>query len=367
MTRPIRVHLVRTEWAHLGPHAGLKQYFRYLDRGAFEIYDRPTPFEDESVERPRRVRDYLRGLVRMQGMPWYTLGDLRSEFHAAIRMMGREVDIVHFFDPEHGMQYLPLLARSRSKKGRTGMIATFHQPPDLLPKILRPDVVSLLDHVTLVSPDQVQFFEACLPPERISVILHGVDVQYFRPPIHRPMAPTWTCLTVGHNLRDFSVVREVAERLRHTNVRFRLVTPQRTGVEDLPNVTVRGGLSDDELRQEYQTAGMLFLPLRSATANNALLEAFACGLPVVTTDLPATRSYAPGDQAILISDNDPAAYTEAILRLREDAALHSRLAVGGRRRAEELRWERIAPVYAGVYRAVAGSKEAGPSGRVRSS
>jgi glycosyltransferase involved in cell wall biosynthesis len=41
----------------------------------------------------------------------------------------------------------------------------------------------------------------------------------------------------------------------------------------------------------YNDSRLLFLPLIDATANNSLLEASACGVPVITSDLPAVREY----------------------------------------------------------------------------
>lgn len=355
--------MVRTEWAHLGPHAGLKQYFNRLDPSEFRIHDRPTPFEDESLPGPRRpVHEWLRGMLRVRGMPWYTTGDLWSEMHAVRRILMQRVDVLHYFDPEHGMQYLPLLLRRNGTRRRVRILATFHQPPDMLPHILRRDVVGKLDHVTVVSPDQAPYFEECLPVERISVILHGVDTDFFHPPAERPAGGAWTCLTVGHNLRDFDAIRCVAERLRQQpDIRFVIVSPQRTGVEDLPNVTVHRGLADEALRRAYQTAHALFLPLQNATANNALLEGMASGLPVVTTDLASTRAYAPAE-ALFVQRNDPDGLVAAIHRLRADPEYALRAGLASRRRAEELRWDRITPQYADVYRRMLGRNPDGVRG-----
>ncbi|MEQ1691361.1 MAG: glycosyltransferase family 4 protein [Gemmatimonas sp.] len=352
MPAPIRVHVIRTRWAHWGAHAGIVRYFDYLDRNAFSLHDTPTPFDDESVASPRRpVHDWARGLLRHNRMPWYTLGDLRVECDAAQRVLRDQVDVVHFLDPEHGMQFLPLWLHHLPARWRPRMVATFHQPPDLLPQILRRDVVAALDHVSVVSPDQVPFFESCLPAERITVILHGIDTNFFTPGPARAESATFNCITVGHNLRDFAAVRAVAEQLRtDANIRFHVVTSATTGVEDLPNVTMHRNVSDVELRRLYQEADVLFLPLKSATANNALLEAFACGLPAVTTALPATHAYASAQSALLVRDNDPPLLIAGLLRLRDDRTLRAQLGEAARQRAVELQWERIAPAYEALYR-----------------
>jgi glycosyltransferase involved in cell wall biosynthesis len=215
---------------------------------------------------------------------------------------------------------------------------------------VRPDVVRNLDYVTVVAPAQVEFFEQFLPRERVQVILHGVDTTFFRPSARRSRGTDFLCLTVGHYLRDFIAVRRVAELLAgERDVRFHIVTGFETGLEDLPNVTVHRGLSDHALLWLYQTADVLFLPLLDCTANNALLEGLASGLPVVTTDLASVRAYAPGGEVICVRENNPDELAEAIRQLRRCPALRERMAQAARGRAEQLSWAEIARAYERLY------------------
>ena len=52
------------------------------------------------------------------------------------------------------------------------------------------------------------------------------------------------------------------------------------------------GLTDAELRDLYHSSDIAFIPLTNATANNAVLEAMASGIPLISTDLPAIRGTA---------------------------------------------------------------------------
>lgn len=362
MKTPIRVHIVRTHWTHWGAHAGIVRYFDFLDPTAFTIHDKPTVFVDERISHPhRQIHDWAQGYLRRNRMPWYQLGDFWAECTAAQRALRRKADVIHFLDPEHGLQFLPGWMQRVPRSLRPRIVATFHQPPDLLPHILRPDVIALLDHVNVVSPDQAPFFEACLPSDRVSVILHGIDTTFFAPLPTRETSATWNCITVGHNLRDFDALRGVAEQMHDDpRVVFHVVTSEITGVEDLPNVVMHRAVSDFELRRLYQMADVLFLPLKSATANNALLEGFACGLPTVTTDLPGLRAYAPDGQAILIRDNDPVILHAALTQLRDNPARCAQLRDAARQRALALRWEQIAPAYAAMYRGDTGEADIHP-------
>jgi len=182
------------------------------------------------------------------------------------------------------------------------------------------------------------------------LILHGIDTTYFKP-LRRPSQDdTVRCITVGHNYRDYKMVRQVAEQLKgDRRIEFIAVSPRPTGLEGLPNVSIYKGVTDDRLLQLYQQADILFMPLTKATANNALLEGIACGLPVLSTALPSVKAYLPGPEAILIDKNDSQSFSDAILHLVAHPSLRQRMAIAARKRAEELDWSNIAPQYEAIY------------------
>jgi glycosyltransferase involved in cell wall biosynthesis len=75
---------------------------------------------------------------------------------------------------------------------------------------------------------------------------------------------------------------------------------------------------------------------RQEPLGRVLLEAAACGLPVVATDVGGTREIFPTEQdgAVLVPVDDDAAMAEAICGLLSDDEQQQRLGTAGRRRAE---------------------------------
>jgi glycosyltransferase involved in cell wall biosynthesis len=68
----------------------------------------------------------------------------------------------------------------------------------------------------------------------------------------------------------------------------------------------------------------------------AVMEAMACGLPVVATDVSGTREVvADGESGLLVPPCDPPALARALARLLDDPELRTRLGTAGRRRMEE--------------------------------
>ena len=61
------------------------------------------------------------------------------------------------------------------------------------------------------------------------------------------------------------------------------------------------------------------------------------------------QAYLPGPEAILVKDNDPQDFLDAILYLVKNPAVRRAMAIEARRRAEELDWGNIAPQYEEIY------------------
>jgi glycosyltransferase involved in cell wall biosynthesis len=94
------------------------------------------------------------------------------------------------------------------------------------------------------------------------------------------------------------------------------------------------------------------MPLNASTANNVILEAIACGLPVVSSRLEGVRAYVPEEASILVENNDPKAFAEALLKLYRERNLREEMGRKARIRAVELSWDKISPRYEDFYRRV---------------
>jgi alpha-1,3-rhamnosyl/mannosyltransferase len=82
-----------------------------------------------------------------------------------------------------------------------------------------------------------------------------------------------------------------------------LVGAAATWAHELPDVTLTGALSDDELAAIYSGAHALVFPSDDAGFGLPPIEALACGTPVAASDLPALREVLEG-RAILRSVDD---------------------------------------------------------------
>jgi glycosyltransferase involved in cell wall biosynthesis len=100
-------------------------------------------------------------------------------------------------------------------------------------------------------------------------------------------------------------------------------------------------------------ADVFALSSRYEGFGNVLVEAMACGVPVVATSSPGTREIVSvGLDGLLVDRHEPAALAAALARVLEDSQLRARMAAEARRSASRFALPLIAGVYDGVFRRV---------------
>jgi glycosyltransferase involved in cell wall biosynthesis len=243
--------------------------------------------------------------------------------------------VYHSVKGEVDLHLLPLISRLTN----TYLLATFHDGPEKLRYWKIDKIGGHLAGVILLSESQRRYFESLLPPERIFHVPHGVDTDHFRPAPELSNEPV--VVAAGSYFRDFETFAKAVPLVWETDpgVRFRLIgTRQADGWNPAPRipdarVEYLDGITDDHLRDTYQQARVAAVPVIDATANNALLEAMACGLPVVATDVGGIREYLGEEAGILCPPRDSRSMANGILRLLSDVVAARRMGAAGRKRA----------------------------------
>jgi glycosyltransferase involved in cell wall biosynthesis len=90
-----------------------------------------------------------------------------------------------------------------------------------------------------------------------------------------------------------------------------------------------------EMTAVYADADIACLPTYTEGMPKSLVEAAACGLPIVTTDWPGCRDLvADGENGILVPIKDPRALADALEKLARDPSLRAEMGRNGRARVE---------------------------------
>ncbi|MGB5808434.1 glycosyltransferase, partial [Castellaniella sp.] len=106
----------------------------------------------------------------------------------------------------------------------------------------------------------------------------------------------------------------------------------------------------------YAQAHIVTLPSYREGLPKSLIEAAACGRPVVTTDVPGCRdAIEAGVSGMLVPPRDARALADAVAVLAADEDLRIRMGAAGRSLAErDFGLDRIVQAHLDVYRALTG-------------
>lgn len=181
--------------------------------------------------------------------------------------------------------------------------------------------------------------EAGLSEEQIRFVYDKVDHRFFFPTGEH--AENYV-LSVGRERRDYETLMAAVESL---NVPTTIVgsspwsraaaagRPQSAAVP--ANVSLRRGLTFAALRDLYDRAAVVVVPLQAGTdyaaGVNAVLEAMAMRKPLIVSDTPGIRDYVePNRTALVVPPGDPPALARAIAQLLADRARAETLARNAR-------------------------------------
>jgi len=109
-----------------------------------------------------------------------------------------------------------------------------------------------------------------------------------------------------------------------------------------------GWQSKEQLLNLYQQANLFIFPSRHEGMPNAVLEAMACGLPVIATEIGGNEELVEsGKTGLLVPAESVEALSVALKKLLPESALRYTMGQASRRRVEEhYSWTRVAEQYA---------------------
>ncbi|TFD34249.1 glycosyltransferase [Cryobacterium cryoconiti] len=217
-------------------------------------------------------------------------------------------------------------------------------------------------------------------PERITIVLPGVDGILFRPTDLLPAEPR-DYAAGPRDIRGYAVVAGRLQPLKGLDLAIEAIAAVPEAIR--PELVIAGDASADydgyidELRALAARHGIersvrfvgpqsrvdlalllsgariVLVPSHSETYGLVALEAAASGVPVVAAAAGGLReAVLDGDTGVVVDSRDPQVWAGALTQILSNPAFARRLSLAARERAEHLDWPRSADGLVTVYRSL---------------
>ena len=182
--------------------------------------------------------------------------------------------------------------------------------------------------------------------DAVRVIPCGIDVSRFTPGKHRCHPPIVLCVARMSPVKNLELLLRGCSLLKRNGVGFRCVLVGdgrcRSDLEVLRSslgleskVVFAGALDQDGVVENYQRASVGVLTSHSEGMPVCLMEAAACGVPVVATNVGGVSELVQhGTTGVVVPAGDPLALAAALELLLTNGRLANRMRLAARTRAE---------------------------------
>jgi glycosyltransferase involved in cell wall biosynthesis len=327
----MKIYFVTFKFFHHGKHSGYDKLIDY--------------FPDSTIISGQKYELFLEWLnkqnrfVRKIGHKLFGGKRHWIEYIVLFKTKNSPDTIVHFLYLEN--QY----KNFGSFKGNRKVVATFHQPPkfydSLKPKHKKN--YHKIDKAIVLSRNLIPTIENLVGKGKVQFIPHGVDTIFFKP---MNVKKEYKILTVGNWLRDFELLSKIVKYANKSvpNLKFEIISLSNNKFyfKNLKNVLFRSGISESQLLNLYNSSKLLLLPLKECTANNALLEAMACGLPTIVTEVGGIKDYTTNEFIVYLNKNNNIKETVyQIINLLQSDEYLSKLSKTAIKYSKKFAWQTI--------------------------
>ncbi len=219
--------------------------------------------------------------------------------------------------------------------------------------------------ITADSQDVLGEVRRYQPRARCEEVFWGADIERFTPGTAAPgfevvslrnWEPNYNIDVLLRAWARFSRARSAAHCVLHLlgggrdELRLRMLARE-LGIED--GVIFTGRADDEAMVTTLQRARVCVSVPSSDATSVSMLEAMACGLALVVSDLPANRQWVEASGGLTVAPGDEQALADALSRLHDNPTAAAAMGAHNRRRVAELgsrrsQFDRMAQLYESV-------------------
>jgi glycosyltransferase involved in cell wall biosynthesis len=207
-----------------------------------------------------------------------------------------------------------------------------------------------------------------LPSANIDVIPNGVDLDRFHPAPVGELPGKLKLVTVGRlsPTKRIEMLIETVELLSKKGADVSLTIAGGGGMarqlKELAEqrklagiIKFSGRVGADKMQDVYRQNHIFISATMQEGMSNAMLEAIASGLPIITTRCEGLEELI-SDNAIVVEKDSADSLAEAIIKLAGNRQQYKTMCIAARRLAETFGWDKVADGYMKLYQRVLGQK-----------
>jgi glycosyltransferase involved in cell wall biosynthesis len=234
-------------------------------------------------------------------------------------------------------------------------------------KWITPTILKIWKNASFVIANSMGLRELALKSKaekEIGVVYNGIDVEEFVPDTTKQNKDFFTIICVSR-VTPRKGVRFLIQAFkilsaRYSQVRLLIVGDgnEKKSLEDLvralelnDKVEFAGAIAHENVLGFYQRANVFVLPSLNEGMSNVMLEALACGLPIVATDTGGTKELLTDNvNGLVVRMKDADDLADKIEKLILDSELEKTMSQESRKLAEKMKWGNVAEEYFDLYK-----------------
>ncbi|MCF6366607.1 MAG: glycosyltransferase family 4 protein [Bacteroidales bacterium] len=246
-------------------------------------------------------------------------------------------------------------------------IPGFEERYSFIYKIISPFIKSVWRKSEIIiakCKTEKDMIKAINPKLKIKIIYNGVDTEKFIPAEKQPtdtlriICPArlikrkgqYTLIEAISNLKKEGIKIKVELIGEGDEKEAYIKFAKEKGVSD--QIVFSGYIPRKNMPNKYQNANVFVLPSYNEGMSNALLEAMACGLPVVVTNVGGTKELVDESNGFIFNPGDVIALTKILKQLSGNIKQIDKLGQNSRLKAEQFNWENIANKYPELFKTI---------------
>lgn len=203
-----------------------------------------------------------------------------------------------------------------------------------------------------------------MPEADISVIYNGVNVERFYPVENKTIGKQVRLLTVSRLIsrKRIDILIEAAAKLKTSGHNVALnIAGEGNLMKDLKALAKRLGIGDyvnflgrveaEDIPAVYGKNDIFVMSSEHEGMSNAMLEAMACGLPIVTTKCEGIEELID-ENGVVVERAEAGEIASRIEEIASDKAIYDKMSIAARKKAEDFSWSNCSLRYISLYKAV---------------